>query len=165
MASDDTAPAVNAGGGVNKAPGSPQGGIEGKIVPTKAQGGPTEAPRAAVTASGSPGSKKAATRPRGRPQKARGGANTGDSGRDKWTIRGVALNIRRLASAEAEARNLTVGDWVSEAIAAYAKGKGGVPATSQTETVSDALGAVMRRLEAIEADRDRGLLARLFGRR
>jgi len=164
MATDDTKSDVNAQTGENPPPVSPQTG-ESAVGVLPSPGGSQTAPEASGGASGTQKAKKAPTRRRGRPRKARGAANTGDTGADKWTVRGVPTNVRRLASAEAEARGMTVGDWVSEAIAAYAKGKAGVPATSQPENVTDALAAVMRRLEAIEADRDRGILARLFGGR
>jgi len=126
-------------------------------------------PDAAGAAPGSPVRK-------GRPPKGRGAPTGGDKGVDKWTIRGVPLNVRRLATAEAERRGLTTGDFVAEAVVAHAKGKagapevsagdsGGVPARSQPDDIAGALDALNRRLAAMEESRELGLFGRLFGRR
>lgn len=112
----------------------------------------------------------------GRPSKARGAPNSGDKGADKWTVRGVPVNVRRLATAEADRRGMTTGDWVAEAIVAQAKGradatdlsadgKPGMPARSQPDDVAGALAALSSRLDAMETAKQLGLFGRLFGRR
>src|SRR5471030_2336232 len=63
----------------------------------------------------------AAPKRRGRPSKSRGASKTADSGSAKWTIRGVAPTIRKLALEAADSRNMTLGDWLEDAIRAAAQ--------------------------------------------
>lgn len=58
---------------------------------------------------------------RGRPPKSRNQQSFADTSDARWTIRGVPKNVRRIAVQCAENRNLTTGDWVSEAIVSYSK--------------------------------------------
>lgn len=78
-------------------------------------------------------------------------------------MRGVPSNVRAIASRGATARNLTLGDWLSEAIIAYGKDDSQVPAIS-TEKVVDQLQALTDRLDKIEAERRKPWLSRLFGK-
>ena len=63
----------------------------------------------------------------GRPKKARGAATSSDAAENRWTIRGVPMNVRAMAGKASEIRGMTVGDWVSEAVVAYVVGE--APAT------------------------------------
>ena len=57
----------------------------------------------------------------GRPRKARGAANSSDAADARWTVRGVPMNVRAMAIKAAENRDMTVGDWLAEAVVAYAR--------------------------------------------
>lgn len=96
----------------------------------------------------------------------------------RWTVRGVPLNVRLMATKAAEKQGLTVGDWLSEAVVAYSRGKvssagnglsadGGasVPAMPLPSELPALLLDIQDRLKAIEADKQSGVLGRLFGRR
>ena len=114
---------------------------------------------------------------RGRPSKSRGAPKSSDDAQDRWTVRGVPLNVRSLAVVSASQRGLTVGDWVAEAVVAYAKtspsdtagnsaaGSSNVPATNALPDLVVLVKSLNERLTAIESDRHLGFWARLFGRR
>jgi len=104
-----------------------------------------------------------AKRKGGRPRKARGAATSSDAAEARWTVRGVPANVRAIASRGAIARNLTLGDWLSEAIIAYGKGDSQVP-TITSEKVVDQLQALTDRLDKLEAERRNSWLTRLFGK-
>lgn len=113
-------------------------------------------------------------RRRGRPSKARGQPNSSDAASARWTVRGVPTPVRDIALRAAEGRNMTVGDWVAEAIVAYARGKApppdreaprsSVPATDSPPDLSSMIQRLDDRLTRIEGWQNRGFLARLFGR-
>lgn len=118
----------------------------------------------------------AAKRRGGRPPKSRGAPKTSDNGQDRWTIRGVPLNVRKLVLAEAEARGMTLGDFVAEALVGYLKGKSAdpavsaasqasVPATVSQNELAGQVAEMLNRLRALEERQSRGFLGRLFGGR
>ena len=90
-----------------------------------------------------PAAQPPARRPRGRPKKARGESTGRDKGVDKWTLRGVPLNVRAMAVKAAGSRGLTIGDYVAEAIVAYTRSAGGrvsaaqLPAAPMAEMLVD----------------------------
>lgn len=116
----------------------------------------------------------------GRPPKARGAANSSDAADARWTVRGVPTNVRAIATKAAEAKGMTVGDWLAEAVIAYARAdKSGVSADGQTvsadgganvpamplsQELKTALDAIQDRLGKLEAERQKPFLVRLFGR-
>lgn len=109
-------------------------------------------------------------RPRGRPPKARGKANSADDPEHRWSVRGVPLNVRAIASRGAEKLGMTVGDWVSEAIVAFSRadrntisahGNSQVPAVDVSKTLDE----LSKRLTELEQRESKGFLVRLFGRR
>ena len=110
---------------------------------------------------------------RGRPSRARGQPNSSDAAVARWTVRGVPPPVRDMALRAAEARGMTVGDWVAEAIVAFSRGsdKNREPPKSQlptSERPPDLMQVIVRldqRLSRIEAQQERGFLGRLFGRR
>jgi hypothetical protein len=82
-----------------------------------------------------------------------------------------------MATKAAEKQGLTVGDWLAEAVIAYSRGKvpsagdglsadGGanVPAMPMPSEFPALLADIQERLKAIEAERRRGVLDRIFGR-
>jgi hypothetical protein len=114
-------------------------------------------------------------RRRGRPSRARGQPNSSDAASARWTIRGVPPHIRDMALKAAEARGMTVGDWIAEAIVGLARGTrkpamatdpgSNLPAT---DPPPDLVGMITRlddRLTRLEERRTLGLFGRLFGRR
>jgi hypothetical protein len=114
----------------------------------------------------------AARRPprrRGRPPRARGQPHSSDDAAGRWTIRGVPPPVREMAVRGAGARGMTVGDWVAEAIVAFARGaakadRANLPAT---ESPPDLVGLIQRlddRLSRLEQRRPFGFFGRLFGR-
>lgn len=113
-------------------------------------------------------------RRRGRPAKARGQPNSSDAASARWTVRGVAPNIRDIALRAAESRNMTVGDWVAEAIVAYARGKTvesgpettttNVPATDSPPDLVSMIQRLDDRMTRIEEWQNRGFFARVFRR-
>ena len=122
--------------------------------------------------------KKAHRKPVGRPPRGRGAAMSSDAADARWTVRGVPLNVRSMATKAAEKHGLTVGDWLAEAVIAYSRGKvssdgagvsadGGanVPAMPLPTELPALLADIQTRLNAIEADKQRTVLDRLFGRR
>ena len=108
---------------------------------------------------------------RGRPSRARGQPNSSDAAVARWTIRGVPPPVRDMALKAADGRGMTVGDWVAEAIVAYARGgerkreRDQLPATEAPPDLSRLLERLDERLTRLEHDRRPGFLARLFGRR
>ena len=65
---------------------------------------------------------------------------------------------------------MTVGDWVAEAIVAYARGekkrdRDQLPATEAPPDLVKLIERLDQRLSRLEADRRPGFLSRLFGRR
>lgn len=108
---------------------------------------------------------------RGRPSRARGQPNSSDAAVARWTIRGVPPPVRDMALKAADGRGMTVGDWVAEAIVAYARGidrkreRDQLPATDAPPDLTRLLERLDQRLTRLEADRRPGFLARLFGRR
>lgn len=138
--------------------------------PVPAQG--QTALAAETTNSGSPPQKAKG----GRPPKGRGAPKSSDKGEDRWTIRGVPSNVRKLALAEAERRGLTLGDFVAEALVGYLRGKSaadGAAAAKDAKAVTVAgqadlaeqVATVLDRLRLIEERQNVGLFGRLFGRR
>jgi len=98
----------------------------------------------------------------GRPPRARGAPNSSDAGDARWTVRGVPGNVRAMAVKGAAARGMTVGDWLAEAVIAYARGTHAsddtlVSADSTAVAIPEDLGAVLRgiheRLAAVEKRR------------
>jgi hypothetical protein len=101
-----------------------------------------------------------------------------DAADARWTVRGVPLNVRAMATKAADRQGLTVGDWLAEAVIAYSRGKvasagdgvsadGGanVPAMPLPSELPALLSDIQDRLKAIEADKQRSVLDRLLGRR
>ena len=121
---------------------------------------------------------KVPRKPVGRPPKGRGAATSSDAADARWTVRGVPLNVRAMATKAADRQGLTVGDWLAEAVIAYSRGKvssdgsglsadGGtnLPAMPLPSELPALLLDIQDRLKAIEADKQSGVLGRLFGRR
>jgi len=121
---------------------------------------------------------KAPRKPVGRPPKGRGAATSSDAADARWTVRGVPLNVRAMATKAADRQGLTVGDWLAEAVIAYSRGKvssdgsglsadGGanVPAMPLPSELPALLADIQDRLKAIEAEKQRSVLDRLLGRR
>ena len=135
---------------------------------TEAQGPPATAP-----APGPPS--RRASRRRGRPSKARGHPNSSDDATARWTIRGVPPPVRDMALRAAEARGMTVGDWVAEAIVGLARSaervrapvetSSNLPTTEQHSDIGPLLQRLDERLTRIEQRQSRGFFGRLFGRR
>lgn len=111
----------------------------------------------------------------GRPPKARGAPNSSDAADARWTVRGVPLNVRGMATKAAADKGLTVGDWLAEAIIAYARqtpaevpaDAGAVagdqlPAVQLPADLAETLRLIHERLAGLEQAR-RPILARLFG--
>ncbi len=121
---------------------------------------------------------KAPRKPVGRPPKGRGAATSSDAADARWTVRGVPLNVRAMATKAAEKQGLTVGDWLAEAVIAYSRGKvssdgsglsadgsANVPAMPLPAELPALLADIQDRLKAIEAEKERSVLDRLLGRR
>ena len=110
---------------------------------------------------------KAPARKRGgRPRKARGAATSTDKAAARWTVRGVPVNVREIATKVAENRGMTVGDWISEAVVAFSKADTNrVSADVPTVALVDDMEDVQARLTKLEALDTRGLLGKLFGNR
>jgi hypothetical protein len=108
---------------------------------------------------------------RGRPSKARGHPNSSDLASARWTVRGVPPPVRDMALRAAEARGMTVGDWVAEAIVtlarATAKADGGanLPAREAPPDLTRMLQGIDERLRKLEERQTPGFFGRLFGRR
>ena len=116
----------------------------------------------------------------GRPRKARGAANSSDAADARWTVRGVPVNVRAIATKAAENKGMTVGDWLAEAVVSYSRsdrsgvsadantvsadGGTNVPAIPLTGELKDLLDGIQDRLAAIEAAKPKPLLSRIFGR-
>lgn len=116
----------------------------------------------------------------GRPRKARGAANSSDAADARWTVRGVPMNVRAMATKAAENRDMTVGDWLAEAVVTYARSTkagvaadgsvvsadGGVnlPAVPMGEELAKVLTDIQTRLGKMEAERQKPWLNRIFGR-
>ena len=117
----------------------------------------------------------------GRPRKARGAANSSDAADARWTVRGVPMNVRTMAVKASENRDMTVGDWLAEAVVAYARsakvevsadasgvsadGGANLPAIPMGDELVKVLTDIQTRLGKMEAERQKPLLNRLFGRR
>jgi len=110
----------------------------------------------------------------GRPPKARGAANSSDMADARWTVRGVPVNVRAMALKACADRGMTAGDWLAEAIVAYARadGKGvsadggaNVPAVNVPPDLVSLVTDMQARLAKIEAEASKPILVRLFGRR
>jgi len=104
----------------------------------------------------------------GRPRKARGAATSADNVA-RWTVRGIPLNVREIATKAAENRGMTVGDWISEAVVAFSKADANrvsadVPAVAMPAEIMGAIQQVQDRLTKLESRNTRGLLGRLFGK-
>jgi len=104
----------------------------------------------------------------GRPRKARGAATSADKAAARWTVRGVPLNVRAIATKAAENRGMTVGDWISEAVVAFSKADANrvsadVPAVATAELIG-VIHDVQARLTILETRDTRGLLGKLFGK-
>ena len=107
---------------------------------------------------------------RGRPSKARGQPNSSDLASARWTVRGVPPPVRDMALRAAEARGMTVGDWVAEAIitTARAADKGAdanLPAREPPPDLTRMLQGIEDRLHQLEQRQSVGFFGRLFGRR
>jgi hypothetical protein len=108
---------------------------------------------------------------RGRPSKARGQPNSSDVASARWTVRGVPPPVRDMALRAAEARGMTVGDWVAEAIVTIAraadKADGGtrLPAREPPPDLTRMLQGIEDRLRQLEQRQSVGFFGRLFGRR
>lgn len=110
----------------------------------------------------------------GRPPKARGVANSSDAADARWTVRGVPVNVRVMAIKASSDRGMTVGDWLAEAVVAYARadskmvsadGGANVPAMATPPDLVSLLGDLQTRLAKVEAESSKPLFVRLFGRR
>jgi hypothetical protein len=108
---------------------------------------------------------------RGRPSKARGHPNSSDLASARWTVRGVPPPVRDLALRAAEARGMTVGDWVAEAIVSLARAAGkadggtNLPARESPPDLVKMLHGIEARLHKLEQRQTVGFFGRLFGRR
>ena len=92
----------------------------------------------------------------------------------------MPLNVRGMATKAADGKGMTVGDWLAEAVVAYARSAGAgvsadgdgvsadgganVPAIPLPAELTTALNDIQSRLSKIEAERQKGVLSRLFGR-
>lgn len=117
----------------------------------------------------------------GRPSKARGAPNSSDAADARWTVRGVPVNVRAMALKAAETRGMTTGDWLSEAVIAFARADGpavtadapgvsadqvpALPLPPEFKAALDVLSDIQDRLGKIEAERERPRRFALFGRR
>jgi hypothetical protein len=112
---------------------------------------------------------KAAPAKRGKPrQKSRGAPTTSDTADNRWTVRGVPLNVREMAVAGAKERNMTVGDWLAELIVLNRRGhtaddKANLPAVIDADFI-DMVKTMNDRLTDIESRQEQGLIRSLFGR-
>jgi hypothetical protein len=107
---------------------------------------------------------------RGRPSKARGRPNSSDLASARWTVRGVPPPVRDMALRAADARGMTVGDWVAEAIITVAraadKADGNrLPAREAPPDLTKLLQGIEERLRRLEQRQQVGFFGRLFGRR
>jgi hypothetical protein len=108
---------------------------------------------------------------RGRPSKARGRPNSSDLASARWTVRGVPPPVRDMALRAAEARGMTVGDWVAEAIVTIARAAGkadgasNLPAREPPPDLTRMLQGIEDRLRRLEERKQSGFFGRLFGRR
>ena len=108
---------------------------------------------------------------RGRPSKARGRPNSSDLASARWTVRGVPPPVRDMALRAAEARGMTVGDWVAEAIVTVARAaekaseSSNLPSKEPPPDLTTALRGIEQRLQQLEERQRIGFFARLFGRR
>lgn len=110
------------------------------------------------------------TKRRGRPSRARGAPASSDDAEARWTVRGVPLNVRRIATEAAERQGQTVGDFLAAAIVAHARADGkqvsadGTPNIIGPQLVELVTG-LQERLTKLE-ERDRaGWFGKLLGRR
>jgi hypothetical protein len=115
-------------------------------------------------------------RRRGRPSRSRGRPLSSDEAAFRWTVRGVPVQVRALALRAAEERGMTVGDWLAEAIIAFARSDGqaaaaerrsNLPATDRPPDLVEMIRKIDERLTALEQRQPHGggLFGRLFGRR
>jgi hypothetical protein len=123
-----------------------------------------------LQSSGAPRSSARARGRRGRPSKARGRPNSSDLASARWTVRGVPPPVRDMALRAADARGMTVGDWVAEAIITVAraadKAEGNkLPAREPPPDLTGMLQAIDERLRKLEEQPKLGFFGRLFGRR
>jgi hypothetical protein len=108
---------------------------------------------------------------RGRPSKARGRPNSSDLASARWTVRGVPPPVRDMALRAAEARGMTVGDWVAEAIITVARaadkadGAAKLPAREPPPDLTRMLQGIEDRLRRLEERKQVGFFGRIFGRR
>jgi hypothetical protein len=106
---------------------------------------------------------------RGRPSKARGRPNSSDLASARWTVRGVPPPVRDMALRAAEARGMTVGDWVAEAIVTVARGTKAegnkLPSREPAPDLANMLQTIDSRLRQLEERQKLGFFGRLFGRR
>jgi hypothetical protein len=108
---------------------------------------------------------------RGRPSKARGRPNSSDLASARWTVRGVPPPVRDMALRAADARGMTVGDWVAEAIVTLARataradGGANLPAREPPPDLVSMLQGIESRLRRLEEREPTGFFGRLFGRR
>jgi hypothetical protein len=118
---------------------------------------------------------------RGRPPiKTRTGvATTDDMSDNRWTIRGIQSNVRKMAQTQATQRGMTLGDFISEAIIQAVRNpkethaaditthtadiNANLPAVITADMVTDMFNQMSKRLEALENKREKPLLVRLFG--
>lgn len=108
---------------------------------------------------------------RGRPSKARGQPNSSDLASARWTVRGVPPPVRDMALRSAEARGMTVGDWVAEAIVTVTRAaerageSSNLPSKEPPPDLTAALRGIEHRLQQLEERQKIGFFGRLFGRR
>jgi hypothetical protein len=108
---------------------------------------------------------------RGRPSSARGHPNSSDLASARWTVRGVPPPVRDMALRAAEARGMTVGDWVAEAIVTVARAAeradagSRLPAREPPPDLTRMLEGIEDRLRRLEDRQTTGFFGRLFGRR
>jgi hypothetical protein len=86
-------------------------------------------------------------------------------------VRGVPPPVRDMALRAAEARGMTVGDWVAEAIVTFARAAdkaasgSNLPAREPPPDLAAMLQGIEDRLRRLEGRKKIGIFGRLFGRR
>jgi hypothetical protein len=98
---------------------------------------------------------------------------------NRWTIRGIQSNVRKMAQTQASQRGMTLGDFISEAIIQAVRNpkdihaaditthtadiNANLPAVITADMVTDMFNQMSKRLEALENKQEKPLLVRLFG--
>lgn len=111
----------------------------------------------------------------GRPPKARGAPNSSDAADARWTVRGVSPNVRNMALKAAAGRGMTAGDWLSEAIVAFARGaakngvssdNGNLPAVPLQDDLAKLVDTLRSAIADVKAQNERPIVVQVdTGRR